>query len=118
MPGVPYDPAKHGPTRVVGQGFHDKVHALVRRVPEGRVTTYGDLAQALGKRGVARQVGWALAALPPDSDVPWWRVVAAGGRVPRPGTACARRHGQALRREGVRVVGDRVVEFGRLRWQP
>jgi methylated-DNA-protein-cysteine methyltransferase related protein len=115
---VPYDPARHGPRRVVGAGFHQQVHDLVRTVPAGRVATYGDLAQALGNRGVARQVGWALAALPAGSDVPWWRIVAANGRVPRAGSACARRHAQALRRDGVRVVGDRVVEFALRRWQP
>ncbi|MGE3174694.1 MAG: MGMT family protein [Planctomycetota bacterium] len=115
---TPWDPERHGPRRVVGPGFHDRVFALVRRVPAGRVVTYGDLAHALGRRGVARQVGWALASLPAGSDVPWWRVVAAAGRVPRAGTACARRHAVALRAEGVRVVRDRVVDFAARQWQP
>ena len=77
---MPYDPERHGPHRIVGPGFHGKVHALVKKVPAGRVTTYGDVAEALGSRSVARQVGFAMAAVG-DDDVPWWRVVAAGGRL-------------------------------------
>lgn len=67
--------------RVVTPGFHERVFAAVRLVPEGRVTTYGDVATHLGSPRVARHVGWALAALPEDTDVPWHRVVNARGRV-------------------------------------
>ena len=75
----------HG-DEVVGEGFHAQVYELVRQVPPGRVTTYGDLGAALGLRSVARQVGWALAALPDDhDDVPWHRVVNAQGQVSRRG---------------------------------
>ena|SRR5688572_8778455 len=115
---MPYDPLRHGPRRFVGPGFHAQVHELVLRVPEGHVTTYGDLAQALGSRGIARQVGFALAALPAGSDVPWWRVVAAGGRLARAGTARARRQAKALRGEGVAVQRDRVVDFAARRFAP
>jgi methylated-DNA-protein-cysteine methyltransferase-like protein len=113
-----YDPTRHGPRRIVGPGFHAQVAALVRTVPRGAVTTYGDLAAALGRRGVARQVGWALAALPAGSSVPWWRVVAAGGRLPRDGTAAGRRHAACLRKEGVAVRSGRVVDFARRRAAP
>lgn len=109
MPTMPYNPARHGPHRIVGPGFHAKVHALVREVPEGCVATYGDIASALGSPRVARQVGFALAAA--TDDVPWWRVVSAGGRLSRPGTAAAKRQARALRREGVVVRRDVVQQF-------
>lgn len=115
---MPYDPARHGPRRIVGPGFHAQVHALVARVPAGKVTTYGDLAAALGSRGVARQVGFALAALPAGSGVPWWRVVAAGGRLARAGTRNARVQAKALRAEGVAVRGDKVQDFAARRVAP
>ncbi|HEX6812830.1 MAG TPA: MGMT family protein [Planctomycetota bacterium] len=105
---MPYDPSRHGPRRIVGPGFHKKVHAFVRQVPAGRVTTYGDLAEALGSRGVARQVGFAMAALGGGSDVPWWRVVAAGGRL---AVQAARAQARALRAEGVAVKSERVQQF-------
>ena len=63
---MPYDPSRHGPRRIVGKGFHGKVRGLVKQVPVGRVTTYGDVAEALGSRTVARQVGFAMAAIDDD----------------------------------------------------
>lgn len=106
---TPYDPRRHGPVRIVGPGFHSLVHDLLRTVPKGAVTTYGDVAGALGSRTVARHVGFAVAALPERTDVPWHRLVDGRGRVTRPGTAAAKRQIARLRREGVRVRRDGVV---------
>jgi methylated-DNA-protein-cysteine methyltransferase-like protein len=113
----PYDPEQHGPRRLVGPGFHALVHAAVRAVPVGRVATYGDIAlAAVGSRAVARQVGWALAALPPGSEVPWQRVVNAAGRVPRTGEPAGREQVRRLRAEGVPVDDDgRIRDFRGLR---
>ena len=61
--------------------FYDAVYAIVRRIPSGRVTTYGHVAALCGKPRAARTVGWALHALPPDSDVPWQRVINARGGI-------------------------------------
>ena len=110
-----YDPERHGP-RITGKGFHARVGAIIRRVPRGAVTTYGDVAQALGLRSLARQIGWALAALPDGSPVPWWRVVNGKGVIPRPGTAAARRQRALLHRDGVGVGRDgRVLDFAERR---
>lgn len=68
------------------QRFYD----VVRQVPLGRVTTYGAVARAAGLPGHARQVGYAMAALPDDHDVPWHRVINARGEV------SARRGGSAF----------------------
>ena len=62
-----------------GSRFHDAVYQVVRQVPEGSVTTYGAIARALGAANRAREVGWALAALDGDHDVPAHRVVNAQG---------------------------------------
>lgn len=113
----PYEPNRHGPVRIVGPGFHARVHDLLRTVPAGAVTTYGDLAGALGARSVARHVGYALAAVPAGSDVPWHRVVDGRGGITRPGSASARRQIALLRAEGVRVGrSGRVADFARLRY--
>lgn len=62
----------------MASAFAEGVWALVRTVPTGRVTTYGDVAEAyFGVRKGSRSVGRALAGCP--DDVPWWRVVRAGG---------------------------------------
>jgi methylated-DNA-protein-cysteine methyltransferase-like protein len=59
------------------KGLFERVYQLVRRVPGGRVVTYGQIAAALGDVRLARTVGWAMRACP--DDVPWHRVVNARG---------------------------------------
>ena len=59
--------------------LYQRIYALVRQVPPGRVTTYGRIAQLVGC--TARTVGFAMAALPAGSDVPWQRVINSKGQV-------------------------------------
>lgn len=114
---MPYDPELHGP-RVLGPGFRARVFALVAVVPRGRVTTYGDLAAALGRRHVARHVGNALGQCP--RDVAWHRVVNGQGCVSRraDGRPSARQIA-LLRGDGLRISRDgRIADFAQRRWQP
>lgn len=55
--------------------FADRVFAVVAQIPEGTVTTYGEIARALGAPRGARQVGWAIASASPGLDLPFHRVV-------------------------------------------
>ena len=64
-----------------GAGSHARIHAVVRRIPRGRVATYGQVAELAGLPGQARLVGYAMAALPAESAIPWHRVINAAGRV-------------------------------------
>ena len=93
-------------------------------MPSGRVATYGQIAAVAGLPGQARQVGYALAALPEGSSVPWQRVINARGEVsPRSG---ARPDGgwiegyqrHLLEGEGVRFDDRGRVDLGRFRWDP
>ena len=94
----------------------EPVYRLMKRIPRGRVVTYGELARALRLRGGARAAGYALAACPRGRGIPWHRVVGAGGRirVPEPHAALQRR---LLETEGVTVDGLHINMqiFG---WQP
>ncbi|TMD61042.1 MAG: methyltransferase [Chloroflexi bacterium] len=83
--------------------FADRAYAVVRRVPRGRVTTYGSVALLLGRTHGGREVGWALAACD-DGRVPCHRVVDRNGRL-APGFLSQRAR---LEDEGVTFVGDRV----------
>ncbi len=56
---------------------HERIHAVVRRIPRGRVATYGQVAELAGLGGHARLVGYALSALPDERTVPWHRVTRA-----------------------------------------
>jgi methylated-DNA-protein-cysteine methyltransferase related protein len=78
----------------------------VRKIPRGRVSTYGAIAKAAGYPGRARQVAWALRNCEPA--LPWHRVVGAGGRILLSGEAGLEQR-LRLRQEGVRFEGDRVV---------
>lgn len=85
-------------------GFYARVYARVRRIPRGRVATYGQVAGWIGVPRGARAVGWALRALDPrrEPGVPWHRVVGSGGRIsPRAGGGTEEQR-RRLRAEGVR----------------
>ncbi len=99
-------------------GFRRRVYEVVRRIPAGRVTTYGDVATMVGSPRVARQVGWALAALgPEDDDVPWHRVINAQGRITIKGDLL--RPDEQRRRlieEGVAFDDHDRVDLASVRW--
>ena len=92
---------------------------MVSRVPKGRVATYGQVAMLAGLPRQARFVGYALHALPTDSDVPWHRVVNAAGRISLRADALGHDELQAqlLRREGVRFVNG-TIPLGQYLWNP
>jgi methylated-DNA-protein-cysteine methyltransferase-like protein len=90
---------------------------VVRRIPAGRVATYGVVARLAGRPGAARTVGWALSALPVDADVPWWRVINAAGQISLTNHA----HGGVLQRalllrERVEFGPNRGVNLGKVGW--
>jgi len=100
-------------------GSYARIYAVVRHVPRGRLATYGQIAKLAGLPGHARQVGYALHALPDDLAIPWHRVINAQGRVsPRgdPGWDHVQR--QLLEREGVQFDGSGRVDLARYRWKP
>lgn len=95
-----------------------KFYAVVRRVPRGRVVTYGQVAHMAGLPRHARHVGFALRRLPEGSRLPWHRVVNAQGRVsPRatPGFDDLQR--QLLEDEGVELTRDGRIDLDRYRWE-
>lgn len=95
----------------------DSILAIVSQVPRGKVTTYGAVAERAGWPRRARLVGQVLAALPKGSQVPWHRIVAAGGRIAFPDGAPSRdRQIRRLRREGVDASSGRV-DLHRHGWQ-
>ena len=63
--------------------YYTEIYQVVNAVPHGHVVTYGQVAQLIGRPRHARQIGYALAALPEGHDVPWHRVVNARGEVSR-----------------------------------
>jgi methylated-DNA-protein-cysteine methyltransferase-like protein len=99
--------------------IYQRIYSVVRRIPPGRVATYGQVAALAGIAGHARQVGYALHALPESSAVPWHRVVNAKGEISGrsvPGAELVQQ--QLLAREGVRLDARGRISLVRLRWVP
>ena len=94
-----------------------RIYAAVRRIPAGRVATYGQIATLSGLDGHARQVGYALHALPDATDVPWHRVVNARGEISaRSGSDWGELQRMLLEAEGVEFDGRGRVELERFQW--
>jgi methylated-DNA-protein-cysteine methyltransferase related protein len=84
--------------------FRD-ILATIRRIPRGKVATYGQVAEAAGYPGAARQVVWALRSAP--GDIPWHRVVGSGGAIRLPGHSGMEQR-LRLETEGVAFRGARI----------
>lgn len=99
--------------------FRDRVYYITRHIPEGRVTTYGDIAFLAGSPRAARAVGQALnRLLGRETDIPWQRVINAEGRISiRDEMSRARRQRRRLRGEGIEMTGW-SCDLQDYRWQP
>ncbi len=100
-----------------------RIYKVVRRIPNGRVATYGQIAALAGLGSHARQVGYALSALsdedPRHKGVPWHRVINARGEISvreEPGSDLVQR--RALEAEGVQFSASGRVSLERYRWRP
>jgi len=99
--------------------FFEDVFEVAKLIPRGRVTSYGAIAAYLGLRSSARMVGWAMNAAHADKKVPAHRVVNSQGLLTGkhhfvPPSAMEDR----LKKEGVKVVKDKVVDFQEKFWDP
>ncbi len=95
------------------------LYAVIRRIPRGRVASYGQVAALAGLGGHARRVGYALHALPPGSRVPWQRVLNARGEVSlRAEPGAERLQRLLLEAEGVVFDARGRVDLARFGWQP
>jgi len=108
------------------KAYAAQVYAIVRRIPRGRVTTYGSIAARIApppgvdplayRRIRARWVGYAMAAAP--ENIPWQRVINVRGCVsPRLGFGAAWQRAR-LRQEGIRFTADGRIDLDRYGWKP
>nr|WP_255702157.1 MGMT family protein [Flavobacterium sp. WG47] len=99
--------------------FFERVYEIARQIPEGKVTSYGAIAKALGTARSARMVGWAMNACGGRDDVPAHRVVnrvgLLSGKHHFEGTNLMQ---QLLENEGIEVVNNQIVDFEKHFWQP
>jgi methylated-DNA-protein-cysteine methyltransferase-like protein len=96
---------------------YQAIYGVVRRIPRGKVATYGTVAKLAGIPGHAREVGYALHALPEGSTVPWHRVINARGRISlSPSDPCGSFQKAILEKEGVVFGEGGSVSLHRFGW--
>jgi methylated-DNA-protein-cysteine methyltransferase-like protein len=108
----------HGDVRGDRKSAWERIYRLVRRIPEGKVMTYGQIATLLESRFSPRAVGWAMHGCP--EGVPWHRVVNASGgcstdRLPNIPEGLQR---AMLEAEGVEFRDNGTLDLKRYRWSP
>jgi methylated-DNA-protein-cysteine methyltransferase related protein len=98
----------------------ERIYAVVRHIPVGKVATYGQIAHLAGLGRGARVVGYALFQVAPGSDVPWQRVINAQGEI----SESPHRKGNddyqrvLLQMEGVVFKESGQIDLAKYRWQP
>jgi methylated-DNA-protein-cysteine methyltransferase-like protein len=102
------------------ESFFELVYEVARQIPKGRVTSYGAIANVLGAKSSARMVGWAMnGAGKVKPKVPAHRVINRNGILSGKhhfGSPTAMEN--LLKKEGIKVRNDKVVDFERLFWDP
>jgi methylated-DNA-protein-cysteine methyltransferase-like protein len=102
------------------KSFFQKVYAIARQVPHGKVVTYGAIARAIGAPGAARMVGWAMNKSHEQEEyVPAHRVVnrkgLLTGKIHFPGENTMQ---ELLENEGITVIDNQIQDFEKYLWEP
>jgi methylated-DNA-protein-cysteine methyltransferase related protein len=101
------------------ESFFEMVYEIVRQIPKGRVTSYGAIANCLGTKLSARMVGWAMNAVGKvKPKIPAHRVVNRVGLLSGKHHFGGNKMEQLLKKEGINVKNDTVVDFKKLFWDP
>src|SRR5512142_2817177 len=115
---VQFSPATDGTIHCMPNDRWESIYKVVRRIPRGRVATYGQVAELAGLEGHARQVGYALHALPSGIAIPWHRVVnARGAASPRSRGDSHELQRELLESEGVTFDRRGRLELAKYRWK-
>ena len=104
-----------------GQNLYFRIYNMVRRIPRGKVATYGQVAALAGSPRASQVVGWALRALKPDTKLPWQRVINKAGMISIENMHTPKElQVQLLQREGVVVEqreGNFFVDLKKFGWE-
>lgn len=102
----------------VPQTFFQRVKRIIKRIPRGKVATYGQIAALAGQPRAARQVAWVLHIASEKDRLPWHRVINRDGGISLPPSRGYELQRELLRREGVAFGLRDVVDLKRFQWRP
>lgn len=99
--------------------FREKVIAAVKKIPKGKVVSYGQVASYCGSPRAARQVGWMLHSIDGNNQLPWWRVINNQGRISIKGNMMSTPLAQKefLLSEGILVDEDMKIDIEKYRYR-
>lgn len=105
-----------------GQNLYFRIYSVVRRIPKGKVATYGQVAALAGAPRAAQVVGWALRVLKPSTKLPWQRVINKAGMISIENMGAPKElQASLLTAEGVVIEqrdGNLFVDLKKFGWQP
>ena len=105
-------------TRPSETPFTREVKAVIRRIPRGRVATYGQIAALAGRERAARGVAWILHSSSETAGLPWHRVIGGRGAISLPRGRGFEEQKELLTAEGVPVGRDGRIDLKRFQWEP
>ena len=102
-----------------GPELNHRIWQVIALIPQGKVATYGDIANQAGLPNAARRVGYALRKLPKGSKIPWHRVISSQGRISLPEDSASHQiQRERLEAEGIVFRTNKRVNLREFRWQP
>ncbi len=98
---------------------YQRIYQVIKKIPKGRLATYGQIALLAGIGRQPRRVGYALNILPEDKKIPWHRVINAQGEISRrPEIGCMELQRTLLEKEGIIFDHHAQISLHRFQWKP
>lgn len=98
--------------------FKQKVIKIVSQIPKGKIASYGFIAILAGKPRGAREVGWILFSISPDSNIPWWRVINSKGFISIKNSMISKKfQKEMLEKENIYVDNKFMVDLKKYHWK-
>jgi methylated-DNA-protein-cysteine methyltransferase related protein len=98
--------------------LHARIIAVLKKLPRGRVASYGQIGALAGNPRAARQVVWVLNAYAEKRHLPWFRVINSKGQISLPKGGGFELQKALLKKEGVVVKGNGTVDLEQFQWRP
>ena len=100
----------------ISDSYH-RIYETVKRIPRGKVATYGQIADLAGFPRQARMVGYALHSTPDDIDIPWHRVINSQGEISLRESGGGEMQRDLLENEGIKFTSSGKISLAEYRWE-